>query len=255
VSEVAGCTRREFLGLLGGGAVLALACQSSAPESQAPTRLTARPGTPTRTVTPGVWSLGGTAGHDGFLYVPQTYVAGTATAFVLALHGAGGSSNGPLTLLSPYAEQLGFLLLAVDAYGITWDAITNGYGPDVEFLDLTLRAAFDRCSVDPARLVVEGFSDGASYALGLGLANGDLFSRIVAFSPGFIPRDSTPVTGLPEIFVSHGVQDTVLPIDGASRTIVPRLENDGYTVTYVEFDGGHTVPASVAAQATEWLMG
>jgi predicted esterase len=254
VSEAAGCTRREFLGLLGGGAAVALGCQSPAPENQARTRLTARPGTPTRTVTAGVFSLGGTAGHDGFLYVPQSYVAGTATAFVLALHGAGGNSDGPLTFLGPYAEQHGFLLLAVDAYGITWDAISDGYGPDVEFLDLTLRAAFDRCSVDPARLVIEGFSDGASYALGLGLANGDLFSRIVAFSPGFIPPGSTPVSGLPEVFVSHGVQDPVLPIEGASRTIVPRLQNDGYAVTYVEFDGGHTIPSSVAAQATEWLM-
>jgi predicted esterase len=103
-------------------------------------------------------------------------------------------------------------------------------------------------------VVLEGFSDGASYALGLGLANGDLFSRIVAFSPGFIPPGSTPVTGLPEVFVSHGVQDPVLPIDGASRTIVPRLQNDGYPVTYVEFDGGHSVPAEVATQAVEWLV-
>lgn len=31
-----------------------------------------------------------------------------------------------------------------------------------------------------------GFSDGASYALSLGLPNGNLFSHIVAFSPGFM---------------------------------------------------------------------
>lgn len=247
-------TRREFLRWLGGGAAFALACQESGPDTQGPARLTARPGQPSKTTTPGKWSLGGTAAHDGFLYVPQSYVAGTATPLVLALHGAGGIADGPLAFLSPYAEDYGFLLLAVDAYGATWDAITDGYGPDVEFIDLVLGAAFDRCSVDPARLVIEGFSDGASYALGLGLANGDLFTRIVAFSPGFIPPGGTPAIGTPEIFISHGTQDPILPIDGASRAIVPRLEGDGYDVTYVEFDGGHTVPTAVATQAMQWLV-
>jgi predicted esterase len=35
-----------------------------------------------------------------------------------------------------------------------------------------------------------GFSDGASYALSLGLANGDLFTHVLGFSPGFmrVPR-------------------------------------------------------------------
>jgi phospholipase/carboxylesterase len=59
-------------------------------------------------------------------------------------------------------------------------------------------------------LAVEGFSDGASYALSIGLTNGDLFTHVVAFSPGF----ASPVayTGKPPVFVSHGTHDEVLPI-------------------------------------------
>jgi predicted esterase len=173
---------------------------------------------------------------------------------LLSLHGAGIGASGPINFLGPYAESHGFFLLACDSRDVTWDAITGRYGPDVTFIGRALRQTFDRCAVNPARVAIEGFSDGASYALGLGLANGDLFSRVVAFSPGFIPRSDTAAHGQPEIFVSHGRQDPVLPIDQASRQIVPALRADGYSVTYVEYDGVHAVTAAVAEQAVDWLL-
>ena len=45
----------------------------------------------------------------------------------------------------------------------------------------------------------------ASYALSLGIANGNLFSHVLAFSLGFLAPASQ--TGSPRIFVSHGTQD------------------------------------------------
>lgn len=120
--------------------------------------------------------------------------------------------------------------------------------------DGALRWAFDRCNVDPARVTVGGFSDGASYALGIGLGNGDLFSRVIAFSPGFVPHSDVDTQGKPRVFVSHGRQDPVLDIDGASRVIVPDLKSHGYDVTYVEFDGGHAAPAPVINQAMDWML-
>lgn len=60
----------------------------------------------------------------------------------------------------------------------------SGFGPDVLYLNKALHHVFNRYSIDPSRLAVAGFSDGASYALSLGVANGDLFSHIIAFSPG-----------------------------------------------------------------------
>ncbi len=80
---------------------------------------------------------------------------------------------------------------------------------------------FQQVFVDPNRISVGGFSDGASYALALGLANGDLFSRVIAFSPGFVPP--VPRSGKPRVFVSHGDADAVLPIDRTSRRLVPAL--------------------------------
>ena len=99
---------------------------------------------------------------------------------------------------------------------------------------------------------IGGFSDGASYALSLGIANGDVFDSVVAFSPGF--EASELRNGQPRFFVSHGTADPVLPIDRCSRRIVPALEEAGYAVTYHEFDGGHTVPDSIQTKVVDWLQ-
>jgi phospholipase/carboxylesterase len=105
--------------------------------------------------------------------------------------------------------------------------------------------------VDPGRLAVGGFSDGASYALSLGVDNGDLFSHVLAFSPGFMAP--TRRAGSPRFFVSHGTRDGVLPIERCSRRIVPQLERMGYEVTYREFEGGHTVLPEIALEAVGWF--
>ena len=114
-----------------------------------------------------------------------------------------------------------------------------------------LEHAFSRCAVDKTRVAVGGYSDGASYALSLGIANGDLFSHVLAFSPGFLAPPSQ--RGSPRIFVAHGTRDGWLPIDSCSRRIVPRLERAGYELRYREFEGGHVVPPSIAREALTWF--
>ena len=96
-----------------------------------------------------------------------------------------------------------------------------------------------------------GFSDGASYALSLGVINGDLFRRVVAFSPGFVAPGE--LHGKPRFFISHGTRDTVLPIDRTSRLIVRELRRLGYSVRFREFAGPHRVPPSIAREAVRWL--
>jgi phospholipase/carboxylesterase len=43
-------------------------------------------------------------------------------------------------------------------------------------------------------------------------------------------------------------------IDSSSRVIVPALRSAGYDVTYVEFDGMHTVPPDIAVAAVQFMM-
>jgi phospholipase/carboxylesterase len=110
---------------------------------------------------------------------------------------------------------------------------------------------FAHVDVDPVRIALGGFSDGATYAISLGIANGDLFPCIAAFSPGFVIRAAAH--GRPRFFISHGRSDQILPIDQCSRVIVPQLRGAGYTVTFREFDGRHEMPADVAAEGLRWI--
>lgn len=191
--------------------------------------------------------------RDGVLYVPASYSAGKPSPLVLSLHGAGGSGRRSLPRLRSCADELGLLLLSPDSRASTWDVVRTGFGPDVEFLDRALDLVFARYVVDPTRVAAEGFSDGASYALSLGLLNGDLFTHVIAFSPGFVLAQRRE--GQPRCFVSHGVQDPVLPIDPCSRRIVRELRGDRYDVSYTEFQGGHAVPPAIARAAVDWLLG
>jgi len=217
-------------------------------------RLQARPAELKQQVVPGLSPLGLGAGRDGLLLVPRSYSPNRPAPLVLALHGATGTAARAVERLRATAEERGFIVLGVDSRDGTWDAIRAGFGPDVRFIDRALQYAFDRCRVDPERIAVQGFSDGASYALGLGLPNGDLLRRVIAFSPGMIPATETPDHGRPRLFVSHGTQDPILNIDRSSRILVRGLKKDGYDVTYVEFDGVHTVPPEILKQAMEWWL-
>ncbi len=155
-------------------------------------------------------------------------------------------------MVRSFAEEHGVLVLSIDSRDRTWDIIVDDVGPDVAFLDRALRSTFERFAVDPSRVAISGFSDGASYALSIGLANGELFKDVVAFSPGFsLPPE---IHGKPRVFVSHGTKDAVLGVDHTSRRIVPRLERAGYDVVYREFDGPHTVPSEIVRTAFVWLL-
>ncbi len=191
------------------------------------------------------------SGGGGLLYVPSAYRPDRRWPLVVILHGAGSDARSGLAPLAQLADGAGPILLAPSSRKRTWDAILGGYGPDVASIDLLLEEVFGRVSVDPRRLAIGGFSDGASYAFSLGLANGDLFSHVIAFSPGFIPPGRR--RGRPSVYVSHGVRDAVLPIARCSRRIVPSLRRGGYGVDYREFSGGHTVPPDIARAALEWL--
>lgn len=214
-------------------------------------RLVARPGIAAIAAPLGLQPLGLSAERDGFLYIPKGYQANRPAPLVLMLHGAGGNADHGLGPLLHLADAAGLILLAPDSRRQTWDMLFGQYGPDIAFIDSALAMTFSRYAVDPAHIAIEGFSDGASYALSVGITNGDLFTHVIAFSPGFMAPAGQQ--GVPRLFISHGTQDSVLPIDRCSRKIVPLLQRAGYDVLYQEFDGPHTVPLEIAQSALAWF--
>jgi phospholipase/carboxylesterase len=150
------------------------------------------------------------------------------------------------------ADDAGLIMVIPDSRDVSWDVLQGRYGPDVEFCNAALERAFAVCNVDASKISVGGISDGASYALCLGVMNGDLFESIVAWSPGFIaPRVQV---GMPRVFLSHGTNDRVLPIDKCGRPIAMGLHSNGYAVEYIEFDGGHEMPDPIIRASFGWFV-
>ena len=192
--------------------------------------------------------------RGALLYVPTGYRPERSAPLVLMLHGAGGVASHSIGLVERYAEERGAIVLAPTSRAGSWDIISSRrYGPDVKAIDTALAQVFARYAIDPQRIAIGGFSDGASYALSLGIANGALFQNVIAFSPGFMAP--TRQGGRPHIFISHGVDDRVLPIEVCSRRLAPQLRDAGYELRYIEFPDGHTVPKAIADQAFDWFLG
>ena len=246
-------SRRRFLraGLGGAAGFAALGCGGSTFGQQAgSSRLTVRPHAPTRTIAPGTHDIGAAVDAECTLFVPESYRADSPAGLFVALHGAGSSRHYMDGFFAPAAEY-GQLVLVPESAGRTWDLMLGGFGADVGIIDRALEHTFTHCSINPSNLTIAGFSDGASYALSLGLDNGDLFPRIVSFSAGYIRPENR--TGRPAVYMVHGTQDTILPIDSTSRRIADQLRDWEYDVTYREFDGPHTVRNEDVRAAFDWI--
>lgn len=248
-------TRRRFAAVAGGTLVslaLGAACRDTEAASDDDGRINARPKRGVNTSQSGTHPLGLGDGRDAILQIPAK-PSDAALPLVLLLHGAGGSGAGILRRIGSAADAAGVAVLAPDSRDTTWDAIHGRFDRDVTFVNRALERVFQTVAVDPERVAVAGFSDGASYAVSLGLINGDLFRRVAAFSAGFVVQREP--RGKPRFFISHGTADPILPIERCGRAIAAALRRRQYEVTFREFEGGHEVPSDIAAQAMKWIAG
>jgi len=252
-SSTAAVSRRHFARVTGNaiaGIAISSGCRGLASSYPSDGRLAARPRSGVTTSAADERPLRLDTERDAILRMPRK-LPNTPLPLLVLLHGATGSGERMLRRLGTAPDEAGVAVLAPDSRETTWDALGGRFGADVHFINRALERVFSTVAVDPERIAVGGFSDGATYALSLGLINGDLFSRILAFSPGFVVPGVPH--GHPQFFVSHGTDDSILPIDRCSRLIVPALQKRGYDVTFREFTGGHEVPPAIAHEGLAWV--
>jgi len=210
-------------------------------------RLTARPRAGVVTAATGEIKLE----RDAILQLPDN-ARGKPFPLLIMLHGATQRADDMFWYLGSAHKEAGVAVLAPNSADVTWDAIhSSTFGEDVDYLDRVLKRVFETTAIDPSRVSVGGFSDGATYALSLGLINGDFFKSIVAFSAGFVIGGDKH--GKPRIFISHGTHDHILPIDRCGRRIAGELKDKGYDVTFREFDGDHEIPKDVAREGLAFV--
>ncbi|MCJ2049545.1 alpha/beta hydrolase [Methylobacterium sp. J-070] len=201
---------------------------------------------------PGRHDLGLFAERDAVLVVPDGLDPRRPCPLVVLFHGGGGSAERILPMLEGHARTERFLLLVPQSLFPTWDIVIAGHGPDRERIAAALDAVADRFLLDPRHIGFAGHSDGGSYTLSLGLANGDVASHLIVSSAGFLSVHLQ--VGAPRIFLSHGTRDTQIPIGRSARIHVPKLREAGYPVTYVEYDGPHAYQPPTVAQAVAFFL-
>jgi phospholipase/carboxylesterase len=105
-------------------------------------------------------------------------------------------------------------------------------------------------------IVLGGFSQGAMLSgeiafqtdqelAGLILLGGTTVNE-AGWSERFAERRQMPV------FIAHGRRDGVLPFEIAER-FAQQLKSAGFDVTWVPFDGGHNIPATVIVEMNAFL--
>lgn len=120
------------------------------------------------------------AGMNFQTYVPCKALTRSIVPIMIVLHGANKGVDSLLSLHRAQADDLGVIVVAPMSTDFTWDAIHARFGIDVDGINAVLNFLFDRVPTDWSKVVLSGFSDGATYALGLGRANGNLFPKIVS---------------------------------------------------------------------------
>ncbi len=217
-------------------------------------RLSFRTQNPTEApLPPGRHALQFPEGREAVLVVPEGLDAGAPAPLLVLFHGAGGEANRVLPFFVRWARARRFLLLAPQSMFPTWDVVIGGHGPDLARLDTALRRVATHFRLEPARLAFAGFSDGGSYALSVGLSNGDVVSHVIALSAGFM--NTFVRHGSPRVLLAHGRSDQQLPYETSARPHALRLLEEGVDLTLLPFDGDHVIVPEVVERAIDFFLG
>ena len=196
--------------------------------------------------------------RGGFsLYVPEYYTPDRAWPLVMALHGGSGNGRNFLWSWLRDARSRGAILVAPTATGNTWALM--GDDADTPNLLRILESVRARWTVNPARMLLTGMSDGGTFCYVTGLDAASPFTHLAPVSATFHPlmaelADADRLRGLP-IQIVHGRLDWMFPVEVARQTN-QALTAAGASVTYREIDDlSHTYPREINAEILKWLVG
>lgn len=202
---------------------------------------------------------------------PSARAAGEPPPLLVLLHGV-GSNEADLFSLAPYLDGRFFVASArapvemgYGAYGwFNIEFTPAGLVADVAQARASLSqlAVFvdelvDAYAVDPRRVYLLGFSQGAMMSLSLMLSHPSKVAGVVAMSGRFPAevladvRDANAFANLP-VLVTHGTLDQVLPVANG-RAIRDALSKLPVALTYREYPMAHEVSQESLRDVAAWL--
>ncbi len=133
---------------------------------------------------------------------------------------------------------------------LRWEAIRLAAARLTGFVE----QAIEFYKLQPRQILALGFSQGAALLSLLAQKDPQMFSG-VGLLAGFVIRESSRPGGkLPALFVAHGTEDDVVPLNKAKEG-VEYLRSLGASVTYVEDAVGHKVGTSALKALKIWAGG
>jgi phospholipase/carboxylesterase len=156
---------------------------------------------------------------------------------------------------APYASKLGGYSWARSA--VRDDLDETELQEAINYVRHLVNEAIALYEVDPQRVLVMGFSQGAALSYAFSLAHPELLRGVIALA-GFLPRPSTaPLRSpawdaLPYYLIIHGTHDEAVPIDRA-REARSVLESRSAAVEYHEHRVGHKISAQGMKEIARWI--
>ncbi len=201
---------------------------------------------------------------------PDDYRPETPYPLVILMHGF-GSNMGDLASLAPAINRTGYVYafpnapirmeMGFGAEGYAWTSLSGGDRTRLAALaEKKLSGFFEEvlnpAGVGPRSAVLGGFSQGGMMAYRLGLESPHAFKGLAILSSRLDGDEHIPDKKGegPEqsIFISHGTQDTMIPVEDGRRAR-SLLTARGYAPEYREYEMGHEISAEVLADFREWL--
>lgn len=192
---------------------------------------------------------------------------------LIALHGWGANAHDLLGLAPTIHDGKAVVLcpqgtvqvpIGGGMAGYGWFQLVPGQPPDEEafmaaadalrrFIDEALK----RFPIDPARVVLTGFSQGGIMAYELALREPARYAGLAALSSWFPEELASLLPKLPEhegfpVLVVHGTRDPSIPIERA-REAREALRAYEVAMMYREFDMGHEIHRDALRVILRWL--
>jgi phospholipase/carboxylesterase len=194
----------------------------------------------------------------GVLLTPEVIDSTRRYPLITVFHGAGRQDELIAKGLRDEPARRDALFFVPRSVQPTWDLIAGGPRTDLDFLEFAWDLIYRRYPIDFARQALMGYSDGASYALSIGLANPQHFSALIAWAAGFVRVDSAArVAGAkrPRIYLEYGSHDELFPFEHVALPMRANLASAGFDVTFSVDEGGRHWPSgSFQGEALDWYF-
>jgi poly(3-hydroxybutyrate) depolymerase len=197
-------------------------------------------------------------GSRAVLLTPPEIDPSRLYPLVTVLHGAGRQDELLVRACRGEPEKRDALFLVPRSLHPTWDLVACDERPDLDFLEWAYDLIYRRYPVDRGRQALLGYSDGASYALSVGLSNPHVFRAVMGWAAGFVALDPTgigPEQPKPEVLLEYGTHDELFPFERVAKPMRANLESLGYRVEFRVDEGGRHWPSgSFQSEALDWFF-